>query len=507
MEAAPASHPADETRTYQARVAVIARYWRGWWRNVVLESVDQEEVIARRREEAYISARYLFMLAMSAGIAVLGLLLSSPAVVIGAMLIAPLMGPIIGAGFALAIGDYGWLQKSVYALAAGTLLAIALTALVVFLSPLQTVTPEIAARTRPNLFDLGVAVFSALAGAYSMIRGREGTIVGVAIATALMPPLAVVGFGIATLNWTVFSGALLLFVTNLMTIALVATIMARIYGFSARLSGRQTRLQTIIIVVVFVALAIPLFLSLRQIVWETNAARQIRTSVMEGFGSDARLSQIDFDLESKPITVDATVLTPELHPAAKQKGETTLEGLLGEQVDFRLTQYRVGTTEQAEQAQLAAARAREEEAKDERLDALARDLALVAGVTPDDVTLDRENRRAIVRAVPLAGANVQTFQQLERRIAAQYPDWTIAVQPPQLPLPEIAFADGAPTPAGRQALSTLVWAAQRTGAPVYLQGGDPETRKVAAGILADSGVSAGLAVGGPVMRARWGTAP
>ena len=66
------------------------------------------------------------------------------------------------------------------------------------LSPLQTVTPEIAARTQPNLFDLFVALFSALAGAYAMIRGREGTIVGVAIATALMPPLAVVGFGLAT---------------------------------------------------------------------------------------------------------------------------------------------------------------------------------------------------------------------------------------------------------------------------------------------------------------------
>ena len=114
-------------------------------------------------------------------------------------------------------------------LAWGTLMAIVLCALVVFFSPLQEITSEIAARTRPNLFDLGVAVFSALAGAYAMIRGREGTIVGVAIATALMPPLAVVGFGLATANWLVFSGALLLYITNLMAIA-------RIDGSPLRLS-------------------------------------------------------------------------------------------------------------------------------------------------------------------------------------------------------------------------------------------------------------------------------
>ncbi|MBU2032615.1 MAG: DUF389 domain-containing protein, partial [Alphaproteobacteria bacterium] len=282
--------------------------FKRWWRISVVETVDRPAVIAERRSEAYNSPRFLFMLAMSAGIAILGMLLSSPAVVIGAMLIAPLIGPIIGAGFALAIGDYGWLAGSARALVAGTVLGVALTALIVFVSPLQTITPEIASRTQPNLFDLGVAVFSALAGAYAMIRGREGTIVGVAIATALMPPLAAVGFGLATANWTVFWGASLLYITNLMTIALVATLMARLYGFSHTLSERQTRWQTIMIVVIFVALAIPLFFSLRQIVWETNAARNIRATLVASFEADVRISEIDFDLDADPITVEATVL-------------------------------------------------------------------------------------------------------------------------------------------------------------------------------------------------------
>src|SRR6478752_3085790 len=86
--------------------------WRGWWARSVIGTVNQAEVINQRREESRLSERYLFMLAMSAGIAILGLLLSSPAVVIGAMLLSPLMDPIIGVGFELAIGDYDWMKQS-----------------------------------------------------------------------------------------------------------------------------------------------------------------------------------------------------------------------------------------------------------------------------------------------------------------------------------------------------------------------------------------------------------
>ncbi|WP_170004372.1 DUF389 domain-containing protein [Pseudopontixanthobacter vadosimaris] len=493
---------------------VIADSWavfRRWWSMSVVGTVDRPAVIDARREDAYTSPRYLFMLAMSAGIAVLGLLLSSPAVVIGAMLIAPLMGPIIGAGFALAIGDYGWLRGSVRALVAGTVLAISLCAFIVFISPLQTITPEIAARTRPNLFDLGIAVFSALAGAYSMIRGREGTIVGVAIATALMPPLAVVGFGLATWNWTVFSGALLLFVTNLMTIALVATIMARIYGFSATLSERQTRLQTIIIVTVFIALAVPLFLSLRQIVWETNAARQIRDTVLSSFSDNARLSELDFNLAAEPIQVSATVLTPQLEPAAERASRTALRRVLGQEVIFDLTQFRVGTARAMEAAELTAAQVRIEREQASRIDGLAEDLALVAGVDVRDVTIDSGNRRAAVRARPVAGASLATYRALEGRVAALRPDWSIRLLPPLQALPEVPFEAGEPTTAGHQALQVIVWATRRLELPFALRGGTPETRERAVEILVENGLDPAdvpaLIQGGPIMQARWNTAP
>ena len=246
---------------------------RLWWKEGVIADLDHVATVERVRGESLLTSRYIFMIAMSAGIAILGLLLSSPAVVIGAMLLSPLMSPIIGTGFSLATGDADWLRRCGKALVAGSLFAILFCAVIVFLSPLQTVTEEIAARTRPNLFDLLVALFSALAGSYAVIRGREGTIVGVAIATALMPPIAVVGFGLATFNWPVFAGALGLFVTNLVTIGLTAAVMARLYGFQSDLSNRQTRLQSIGIAMVFIVLAIPLAFSLRTIAWEANGQR------------------------------------------------------------------------------------------------------------------------------------------------------------------------------------------------------------------------------------------
>ena len=339
---------------------------RFWWRRAVVDSVDQGAVIAKRRAECLISPRYLFMLAMAAGIAMLGLLLSSPAVVIGAMLLSPLMDPIIGLGFAIATGDFRWMKQAAKSLAVGTALAVALAAVIVLLSPLQTVTAEIAARTRPNLFDLLVALLSALAGTYAMIRGREGTVVGVAIATALMPPLAVVGFGLATLNWTVFSGALLLFVTNLLTIALTPAVMARLYGFRTSLSDRQTMLQTVIIVAVFLALAVPLGFSLRQIAWEAQASREIKSGLLDAFDSRSRVSQIDITWDADPISVSATVLTPQLRPDAERLTERALERELGRPVSVSINQYQVGTSAKAaEEAQLSAARA-QQEAADQR---------------------------------------------------------------------------------------------------------------------------------------------
>ncbi len=490
-------------RPESASHAGIIRETRSWWRQVCNE-VDQVAVIEKVQGESVAQGRYIFMTAMSAGIAILGMLLSSPAVVIGAMLLSPLMGPIMGAGFAMAIGDFRWLHRSGLALAVGTLVAILFCALIVLLSPLQTVTEEIAARTRPNLFDLAVALFSALAGAYAMIKGREGTIVGVAIATALMPPLAAVGFGLATANWTVFGGALLLFFTNLMTIALTAAAMARLYGFRTSLSSRSTMVQSLVMAVLFIGLAIPLGFSLQQIAWEANATRTANGIVADQFEADARVSQVEFDFDADPIRVTASVLTPTFEPDAQAAADRALQRSLGREIDLVVNQYRVGTDARAaEAAEIAAARAQEEALATEReITQLADRLSLIAGVPVEDVTIDRNRRRAIVRARPLPGAGLETYYALERRVASVEDDWTIQVTPPAAPLPTVTFGEDGPDEAGQRALRLSAWAARRIDAPIGVAGPEAQADRVLS-YFADAGVRAVRREGGGALVLNW----
>jgi uncharacterized hydrophobic protein (TIGR00271 family) len=463
-----------------------------WWSSHVATSVDRPGVVAKVHDEAGWSAHYVFMTIMSAGIAILGLLLSSPAVVIGAMLISPLMGPIIGLGFGLAVFDAAEIKRTLAALLLGVALAIGFCALIVLVSPLQTVTDEIAARTRPNLFDLLVALFSGLAGTYAMIRGRHGTIVGVAIATALMPPLAVVGFGLATANWTVFWGSSLLFLTNLMTIAVSAAILARIYGFAGHLSPRQTGLQATLVVATFLALGAPLFLSLRQIAWETVASRQARDVVTQYFGSDSRLSEISIDYGANPMIVEATVLTPVIRRDAESTIGRELRQSLRRPVEVAIDQFGVGAEDSADAAAVAAARGGAAERIRSRL---AERLALVAGVAPDEVLIDRTNRRALVRAMPLPGADLASYQALEARVAASETGWSILVIPPAAALPDIPFEGDAPTEAGRRALAAAAWAAQRLRLPIRVSGA---SSRVEAAVMAlrEAGADARAVRGG-----------
>lgn len=495
---------ASEAVSGQSSLTGVIASLRHWWSDSVVGQIDQAEVIERRREDCALSERYLFMTAMSAGIAVLGLLLSSPAVVIGAMLLSPLMGPIMGLGFALAIGDWDWLKQSARTLLFGSIMAVLLCAALVFPSPIQTITSEIAARTRPNLFDLFVALFSALAGAYAMIRGREGTIVGVAIATALMPPLAVVGFGLATFNWTVFSGALLLFVTNFLTIALTAFMMAKLYGFRSTLTKSQTKAQNVALVVVFVALAVPLAYSLQQIAWETNAQRIVRTAIRERFERPAQLDAVEIDFAADPLDVSAIVFTPAIQPDAETGIARSLSSRLGRPVSLTLTQTQTETgAGAAQRAQLSATRAQEEAATAARMQALATRLSLAAGVPESEVLIDRNRRRALVRAKRLGEAGLSAYYTLERRIAATEPEWNIELIPPVSTLPAvIAFGDDGPTEVGAQALALTGWAARRLDRTVTLTGNAADL-EAAAESLREAGASVIARPGSGPVRPAW----
>ncbi|MBA2935185.1 DUF389 domain-containing protein [Sphingomonas sp. CGMCC 1.13654] len=435
-----------------------------WWRLRVVSRVEHEAVVARVLGESGWSPRYAFMTMMSAGIAVLGLLLSSPAVVIGAMLISPLMNPILGLGFSLALFDFREMRRSVTALVVGAVVAVLFTALIVLVSPLRAPTAEILARTRPNLFDLVIALFASLAGSFAIIRGKGDTIVGVAIATALMPPLAVVGFGLATWNLPILGGALALFFTNLVTIALSATIMARYYGFGHRLSSQQSWTQTVLLLLVFVAMAIPLGISLSRIAREALTVNQVRSYLSETFGAQSRVTQLDVDFERDPIAVRSIVIAPRSRAVS---GDTVKAGLikaLGRpltlQIDEVLLDPHAGALDR-QRAEVKAA----EEAKDADAQGaeIARLVAIAAGVGPEAVTLDQGHQRATVTASVLPGATLATYRALEQRVQAVSSGWHIVLVPPFGDMPTIRFADGSDTldQAGTEAVGLSAWAAQR----------------------------------------------
>lgn len=157
----------------------------------------------------------LWILACAIIIASIGLNVNSTAVIIGAMLISPLMGPIVGAGFALGTYNFSLLKKSIKNLLIATIVSLAVSAIYFYISPFKDVQSELLARTSPNIYDVMIAFFGGLVGVIAITRTEKGNpIPGVAIATALMPPLCTAGFGLATMNLSYFFGAFYLYTIN-----------------------------------------------------------------------------------------------------------------------------------------------------------------------------------------------------------------------------------------------------------------------------------------------------
>lgn len=200
-----------------------------------LPKQTEEEKIATYmalRRAARANVDYYVLMAVAAAVATLGLLLDSAAVVIGAMLIAPLMSPIAGSALGVVQGDAKLLRLSVGSVFSGTAAAIAVAFLVAFAMPGTEITSEFAARTEPGLLDLMVALGSGVAAAYTLSRpSLSAALPGVAVAAALVPPLASVSVGLRLGEWEDAAGAALLFGTNLVAIAAASALTFLWIGF------------------------------------------------------------------------------------------------------------------------------------------------------------------------------------------------------------------------------------------------------------------------------------
>ncbi len=477
----------------------LLRWFRKWRMDNLVLTCDRADVLVHVDEAGNLGPRYAFMTLLSAGIAMLGLLLGSGAVIIGAMLISPLMGPIVEMGMALATFDFRTLRESLKTMAVGVALALAISFLIVWISPLQEATQEIISRTEPTLFDLLVAIFSGLAGGYATVTRKGETIVGVAIATALMPPLAVVGYGLAIGNWNIAGGAGFLFMTNLLAIALSVTIMARWYGFGVSDSPRQTAWQAALIVSAFVLLSIPLGLALRNIAARSLAENTVRSMLEEtARQGGGRITTLRVDAGGDPIRVDAVLLTPSDRPGLDGLLERQLEARLGRSVTVQLSE--VLTADEArlkrEQSTLTELRsnvaqlqdaanqhAASRDARQAELDAMhARALAHFGAMDPLE-----GGKQVRWQLAPSAGLDLVAARALERDVnkdAGQGASQEgaaprVQVVPALQPLPRIDFADDSARldATARARIDAVAWATQRWQAGAVSltghAGGDP----------------------------------
>ena len=224
------------------------------------------------------SFNFHFMLALSAIISTLGLLANSVAIIIGAMIIAPLMGPIVGMAFSVAMGNRKLLRRSSFTLFKGLILTIAISWLTASAIGLETVESEVLSRTNPTLIDFGIAMAAGMAGAFTQTRRSiADAIPGVAIAVALVPPLSVIGIGLALKEQEIAIGSSLLFLTNLICIIFFGSL---VFLFQSYGNIDRAKKGLALSTVVMFALGFPLTLSMRDLIIKKNVRYQISNAII-----------------------------------------------------------------------------------------------------------------------------------------------------------------------------------------------------------------------------------
>jgi uncharacterized hydrophobic protein (TIGR00271 family) len=244
---------------------------------------DQDATIEAIKADIPFKGATAWILIFAVFVASIGLNVSSTAVVIGAMLISPLMGPILGVGMSLAINDIDTLKSSFINLLVMVVLSVLTAYLYFWISPLTESTPELEARTSPNILDVLIAIFGGLA--LIVARTKKGTIAsvifGVAIATALMPPLCTAGYGLAVGNFKFFLGAMYLFAINTTFIALSTFIVLKVLSFPMlKYANSKKRKRTAQVAAFFGIIAmIPAILTFITLLKETGVNRDYKNFV------------------------------------------------------------------------------------------------------------------------------------------------------------------------------------------------------------------------------------
>ena len=279
--------------------------------NLQFERADDATISKRLIGGAKIKGPALLILIFSIFIASIGLNMNSTAVVIGAMLISPLMGPILAIGFGFATLNFTVAKSGILRLSVQITIAVLASALYFYISPVQTATSELLARTEPNIFDVFIAIFGGLAGIIGQTRKTlDNVIPGVAIATALMPPLCTAGYGLASGNWTYFFGASYLFFINAFFIFFGSFIVLKgVYSLPFHKQAEEVnRRNQLIFLVIGLIMAIPSIYGGYDMIVKYSESNHLEQFIKNDINQDGRRQVIEYSLDRANKLVDIVAI-------------------------------------------------------------------------------------------------------------------------------------------------------------------------------------------------------
>jgi uncharacterized hydrophobic protein (TIGR00271 family) len=295
------------------------------------------------RKDMIFRGHVVWVLVCSIFIASIGLNTNSPAVIIGAMLISPLMGPILAIGLAIGTNDMRLLRRAMKNFGVMVVVALITSTFYFLITPISDIQTEILARTRPTLLDAGVAIFGGIAGIIGVSRRNRGNVIpGVAIATALMPPLCTAGYGLATAQWSFLFGALYLFMLNSIFIALATFLIIRLLHFpmAQEVDPKRARNVRWAMTIFLVLLLAPSAYMLYTVAQEAVIRRQVGLFVRDTFPyQGAELLEQRFQISDKERRLDLYLFGSRLSDDEIDRIEADMarQGLAGVQLVIHQT--------------------------------------------------------------------------------------------------------------------------------------------------------------------------
>ena len=301
--------------------------------NILPNKDNEKDVVTQITDGNNFKGSNLWILIFAIIIASLGLNVNSTAVIIGAMLISPLMGPIIGMGLALGIADLDLFKQSIKNYLVSTFISVITATIYFTLSPITDAQSELLARTSPTLYDVLIALFGGAAGFLAMsTKGRNNVVPGVAIATALMPPLCTAGYGLAVQNTSYFFGAFYLYFINTVFIAFTTCLGVRFLHFHRKqfINREKMRRVNLYIVSIIIITIIPASYMTWNIIKQSVFENNIENFVTKELNySGTNILSHQYDLKTKTLHVVAVgnpISTDSIAKAQKTMANYQLDG-------------------------------------------------------------------------------------------------------------------------------------------------------------------------------------